>query len=136
MKTLLFAAAVVLLLAFGGCTGCPPQNARPDAGKPVATNCGFDDSPGNSLGIGRFCTTTEECPVAATGTTIQCSTVLTDSTLPLLCSRLCGTVGQTDVDCGEEAVCHNIKELGYDLTVCVPYACDPLFDGGLPRPPR
>lgn len=117
---------------------CVPPRSGPDAGdRPViGFNCGEPDSTGNELGIGKFCVETEQCPVAATGTTIQCSTVLTADNLPLLCSRLCGDLGGGEtVDCGSGAVCHDIQELGYDLRVCVPYACSALFDGGLPPPP-
>lgn len=116
----------------------PPGKETPDAGnRPViGMNCGDPSSPGNSIGVGKYCKSTDQCPVSSSGTTMQCSTVLTNDALPLLCSRLCGAVGDGgQVDCGPDAVCHNIKDLGYDLIVCVPYACDALFDGGLPRNP-
>ena len=117
---------------------CFPEEGPVDAGlnshEAVGENCGDVGSPGNAIGMGQYCTDTADCPVASDGTTIQCSTVLTDNTLPLLCSRICGGVDGGTVDCGDNASCHNIAELGFDLTVCVPWACDPLFDAGVPRP--
>lgn len=114
--------------------------ATVDAGAPaddrpvIGDDCGDPGSDGNDLGIGRHCQATSDCPVLDTGTTIQCSTVLTDDALPLLCSRLCGDTDGGSIDCGAGATCMNIEQLGYDLDVCVPFTCDPLFDGGVPRP--
>ena len=122
-------------LAAASCFG--DDGGVPDAGiddrQVIGENCGEEGSAGNAIGIGRFCTATADCPIADDGTTIQCSTVLTDNTLPLLCSRICGDTDGGSIDCGESAACHNIAELGFDLTVCVPFACDPLFDAGVPR---
>lgn len=95
-------------------------------GNPVAENCGFANSPGNDLAVGKYCTKSADCPAVQTGTALQCSTVLVDSTLPLLCSRLCD-LKAADPGCGTDAVCKNILELGIDLTVCVPVSCQPLF---------
>lgn len=131
---------VVLLfgcvLFLGGASCLEPEgpvDAGIDSHEAVGENCGDVGSPGNAVGIGQYCTATADCPVASDGTTIQCSTVLTDNTLPLLCSRICGGTDGGSVDCGANASCHNIAELGFDLTVCVPWACDPLFDAGVPR---
>lgn len=111
-----------LMLTIGSCTASAP----PPTGNPVAENCGVPGSPGNELGIGKYCTKTSECPVASSGTAIQCSTVLVDKTSPLMCSRLCDLTA-ADPGCGSAAVCKNIIELGYDLNVCIPRACQPLF---------
>lgn len=134
MRSFFFVSLSGLIAVTAGCT--TPGSDSPDAGTrhpAVGENCGFENSPGNAIGVGRYCTTTDDCPIASSGTTIQCSTVLTDNTLPLLCSRLCGDLGNgQEVDCGPDAVCHPIDELGYSLVVCVPRSCAPLFDGGLP----
>lgn len=126
-------------LVAGGAACLGDGEGEPDAGanlnRPVIdNNCGETASVGNALGIGQYCEATSDCPVAGSGTTIQCSTVLTSDALPLLCSRICGELDGGSIDCGEGAACHNIIELGYDLEVCVPFTCDPLFDGGVPRP--
>lgn len=120
MTTLRTLFALALLAGCGGTDDAPPSSHA------VARNCGFTESPGNDLGVGRYCTKTDDCPSVASGTAIQCSTVLTDETLPLLCSRLCDAKA-ADPGCGPDAVCKNILELGVDLTVCVPTACQPLF---------
>jgi hypothetical protein len=130
---------LVVCGVFGGGASCfGDGDGAPDAGiddrQVVGVNCGDQASPGNGVGIGKFCTATADCPIADDGTTIQCSTVLTDNTLPLLCSRICGDTDGGSIDCGDNAACANIAELGFDLTVCVPFACDPLFDAGVPRP--
>lgn len=115
------------------CSGCK-KDEGPNLDRPViGLNCGDPTSPGNSVGVGKYCETSHDCPVASEGTTIQCSTVLTDDRLPLVCSRLCEDMpGGAPVDCGEDAVCHHIAELGYDLFVCVPHTCAPIFSDGLP----
>ncbi len=133
VRTLLLVLGSVYLCGASCLEGDGPPDAGVDDHLSVGVNCGEDGSPGNAIGIGQFCTDTSDCPVASDGTTIQCSTVLTDNTLPLLCSRICGGVDGGTIDCGENATCHNIVELGFDLTVCVPWACDPLFDAGVPR---
>lgn len=120
-KTLARLALVVLQVAACGGT----EESTP-MGTPVAINCGFDDSPGNELGIGKSCTESSDCPEVTEGTALQCSTVLTENSLPLMCSRLCD-LNAADPSCGTDAVCKNILELGYDLNVCVPRACQPLF---------
>jgi hypothetical protein len=125
---------IVMSCALTGASCLNGSSSETDAGSaaPAANlglNCGDPESSGNAIGIGKYCTTTSECPVAESGTTIQCSTVLTGNVLPLLCSRICGdTLLQGTIDCGSDAVCRDISELGYDLTVCVPTACDALFD--------
>lgn len=133
LRIVLLAASLIFLCGASCLEGDGPVDAGIDDHEAVGPNCGDADSPGNAVGIGKFCTDTADCPVASDGTTIQCSTVLTDNTLPLLCSRICGGVDGGSIDCGENASCHNIVELGFDLTVCVPWACDPLFDAGVPR---
>lgn len=114
-----------IALALALVCACGADEEKP-GNRPVARNCGDTESPGNTLGIGRYCTKSDDCPTVPTGTSIQCSTVLTDKTMPLLCSRLCD-VKAADPGCGPDAVCKNILELGIDLTVCVPTACQPLF---------
>lgn len=118
-RAFLSLGAVSLLVACGGEDDGP-------IGNPVAVNCGFEGSPGNSIGIGKYCTKSSECPVAQSGTTIECSTVLVDESIPLMCSRLCD-VTAADPGCGTDAVCKNVIELGFDLDVCVPKSCQPLF---------
>lgn len=131
---------VCLGAVFGTAASCvqpPPSEPEAgvvDSGRPViGRDCGDPTSTGNALGIGKHCESTNDCPVVDEGTTIQCSTVLTDDSLPLLCSRICGATDGGQIDCGPGATCMNIIELGYDLDVCVPFTCDPLFDGGVPR---
>lgn len=111
--------SLTLLLACGSDDEMP-------TGNPVAMNCGFENSTGNAIGIGKYCTESSDCPAVTSGTALQCSTVLVDNSLPLLCSRLCD-VNAADPGCGTDAVCKNIIELGFDLDVCVPVACQPLF---------
>jgi hypothetical protein len=111
-----------LALALVACAQTP---AGPK-GNPVAVNCGFDNSPGNAIGIGKYCTKSSDCPAVQSGTALQCSTVLVDNSLPLICSRLCD-LNAADPGCGSDAVCKNIIELNIDLTVCVPLSCQPLF---------
>ena len=113
------ALALALALQACGKTDTPKGN-------PVAEDCGFTNSPGNDLAVGKYCTKSDDCPAVQSGTALQCSTVLVDSTLPLLCSRLCD-LKAADPGCGAGAVCKNILELGIDLTVCVPVSCQPLF---------
>jgi hypothetical protein len=117
-RTLLVSFSLVLL-------GCGADDGGP-TGNPVAENCGFADSPGNAIGIGKYCTKSSDCPAVTSGTALQCSTVLVDNSLPLICSRLCD-LNASDPGCGTGAVCKNIIELGTDLDVCVPVACQPLF---------
>lgn len=95
-------------------------------GMPVAENCGFKASPGNSIGIGKYCTASSDCPEVSSGALLQCSTVLADNSLPLLCSRLCDPEA-ADPECGPDTVCKNLSELGANVTVCVPRTCQPLF---------
>ena len=95
-------------------------------GNPVAENCGVEGSPGNSLGIGKYCKASSDCPAVSSGTTLQCSTALSDNSLPLLCSRLCDPAA-ADPGCGPDTVCKNLIELDVDVTVCVPRTCQPLF---------
>ena len=122
---LVSALAVRLALALA-LAACGSDDEEPE-GNPVAINCGFADSPGNEIGIGKYCTTSGECPAVGSGASLQCSTVLIDPTFPLLCSRLCDEQA-ADPGCGADTVCKNILELGVDLTVCVPKSCQPLFD--------
>lgn len=119
-------ALTMLALAIGlALLGCGQSDAP--KGNPVAENCGFENnSPGNELGIGKYCTKPSDCPAVQTGAALQCSTVLVDPTFPFLCSRLCD-LKTADPGCGTNAVCKNIIELGVDLTVCIPVACQPLF---------
>lgn len=95
-------------------------------GEPVADNCGFETSAGNEVGVGKFCQESADCPEIPGGAVLQCSTVLVDNTLPLMCSRPCD-LGAADAGCGTGAVCTNIKDLGFDLNVCVSLTCQPLF---------
>lgn len=111
-----------LFLFVAACDGDEPA----PVGNPVAINCGIEGSTGNELGIGEYCTKTSDCAIAQSGTAIQCSTVLVDPSLPLMCSRLCD-LAAADPGCGTEAVCANVLELGFDLNVCVPVSCQPLF---------
>jgi|GEM_PF-5467155 len=122
MRSFIHTSAYVILLALASCgktDPVPPNN-------PVADDCGFTGSVGNELAVGKYCTKSGDCPAVASGTALQCSTVLVDSALPLLCSRLCD-LQAADAGCGADAVCKNIIELGIDLTVCVPKSCQPLF---------
>jgi len=115
-------APLLGMLALASCgktEPLPPNN-------PVADDCGFTGSLGNDLAVGKYCTKSADCPAVQSGTALQCSTVLVDSALPLLCSRLCDPQA-ADTSCGADAVCKNILELGIDLTVCVPRSCQPLF---------
>jgi hypothetical protein len=116
-------AALVVALALAACggggEGAPKSN-------PVAENCGFAGSPGNDIGVGKYCTKASDCPPVQSGTSLQCSTVLVDPTFPLLCSRLCD-LQAADPGCGTGAVCKHLIELGLDLTVCVSLSCQPLF---------
>ena len=107
--------------------GCGEESAK---GDPIADNCGFSTSLGNNLGIGKFCNESADCPEVASGAVLQCSTVLVDNTLPLMCSRPCD-LAAADSGCGTGAACTNIRELGYDLNVCVSLTCQPLFSAPL-----
>jgi len=119
----ILSAVALTLLACGNKADVPDSN-------PIAENCGFSGSPGNNIGIGKYCTKSSECPSVQSGAILQCSTVLVDPDFPLICSRLCDpTAG--DPGCGADAVCKNLSELGQDLTVCVPLSCQPLFSGPL-----
>ena len=112
----------VFVLALAGCG----ESDDPPKGNPVAINCGIEGGPGNELGIGKYCLKTSDCPIAQAGTSIQCSTALVDESLPLMCSRLCDLTA-ADPGCGTNAKCTSVLELGFDLVVCVPLACQPLF---------
>ena len=113
-------AAVPLVLV-----ACSKSSEEPK-GNPVAENCGFVGSPGNELGVGKYCTDSSACPAVHSGTALQCSSVLVQPTFPLICSRLCDPQA-ADPGCGSNSVCKNLTELGLDLTVCVPVSCQPLF---------
>lgn len=114
--------AVAALIALSACG----SDDEAPIGNPVAINCGIEGGTGNSLGVGKYCTKSSDCPPVTSGTNLECSTVLVDDSLPLMCSRLCD-VSAADPGCGADAVCKNILEIGFDLTVCVPKACQPLF---------
>lgn len=118
-------AALLCVLSVFALASCGGGEDIPE-GNPVGVNCGFEDSPGNAIGIGKYCIKSSDCPVVQEGTALQCSTVLVDNSLPLICSRLCD-VNAADPGCGTDAVCKNILELGFDLDVCVPLSCQPLF---------
>ena len=118
-QTAVHLAVALTLLACGGEDKTPPGN-------PIAENCGFTTSPGNDIGIGKYCTKSSDCPAVQGGTALQCSTVLVDNQLPLMCSRLCD-LSAPDPGCGAGAVCTNIIELDVDLDVCVSLTCQPLF---------
>ncbi len=123
-------ATAFLSLFVGLGLGCGGGDDGAPQGNPVAVNCGIEDSPGNSIAIGKYCTKSSDCPAVQSGTALQCSTILIDPTFPLICSRLCD-VQAADPGCGADAVCKNIIELGVDLTVCVPKSCQPLFSDPL-----
>jgi hypothetical protein len=114
-----------LAFALALLTGCGDEPSEP-MGNPVAENCGVVGSSGNELGIGKYCTKSSQCPAVSSGTALQCSNILVDESLPLMCSRLCD-LAAPDPGCGSGAVCKNVMELGFDLDVCVPLACQPLF---------
>jgi hypothetical protein len=116
----------VLLVAALSVPGCGSHMDNTPKGNPVAVNCGITNSPGNELGVGKYCTATSDCPAVQSGTSLQCSTVLVEPSFPLICSRLCDPMA-ADPGCGTEAVCKNLTELGLNLTVCVPKTCQPLF---------
>jgi len=94
---------------------------------PIAENCGFEkNSPGNEVGVGKYCTKASDCPPVQSGAALNCSSILVDPAFPLLCSRLCDQKA-ADPGCGTGAICKNVSELGFDVTVCIPLSCQPLF---------
>lgn len=113
---------VATLLVLVACT----EEEDVPTGNPVAENCGVAGSPGNEVGVGKYCTKSSSCPVVQEGTALQCSNVLVSGSLPLICSRLCD-LAAANSGCGADAVCKNLIELGFDLNVCVPRSCQPLF---------
>ena len=90
-------------LALAGCGGDkttstpPPDMAR---GPDLASACGHPGDVGNSLGVGKFCTTLSDCTSNTKAT--LCTTL--GSSDEFFCTMLCSSTGAAD-QCGENARC-------------------------------
>jgi hypothetical protein len=87
--------------------------------------CAASGAPGNSLGIGKECTTGGgEC-----GSTTICVADYVQGTWGNFCTTTCST----DAECGEGAVC-SASQAGASIRTCIPEACvgtAEMSDGGL-----
>lgn len=122
------ASILVAVLALAGCGG---DNGTGGGGGPhdmavssVLTRCGQVGDVGNSLGIGKFCTTVKDCPDTAP----LCSAIGNNMSMPsaddtYFCTILgCTPDGGTN-ECAENASCVCGSGGGGSGCVCTPTSC-------------
>ena len=111
-------------LIFFGCgssdnNGSPDLSASPPDFATLLSQCGHPGDPGNSKGVGKFCTPSDsDCmqPAALCSAIGNGSTPSSSDTY--FCTEFC-TVGKTD--CGENAGC--FCDPGGRGCVCTPFSC-------------
>ncbi len=89
--------------SFAACGGSSSTTAENDAAAPDAgfdSACGFPGDKGNSLGVGKFCTSLEDCRDNPRAT--LCTTIANDDNF--FCTFACTADGGAD-QCGENATC-------------------------------
>jgi hypothetical protein len=138
----LVGAAAGCLFALGAVGACSSSSsssgpgATPDSGSsgndsgsglpdPSSSICGHPGDQGNSLGVGRFCQSSNDC-ANNTSATI-CAIVGDDHSF--FCTFVCHQDGGAD-QCGENAEC----ACQGGPCGCFPKACDDTSDGGSDAP--
>jgi hypothetical protein len=112
--------AIILAAALAACGSSSPP-AHPDAGPPDAapgdawfSDCGKPGDPGNALGVGKFCTTLNDC--AHNSKALLCSNL--GDAQSFFCTTTCQATGPAD-QCGDGATC----QCDPDGCGCTPTAC-------------
>jgi hypothetical protein len=105
-----------------GATTTTEPTATADAGSAAAadasTACVQPTDEGNSVGVGKFCTTSTDC-----GTNLLCSAAFGAPAGATFCSLICST----DSDCGGDgAICFAGGGAAGGTKACVTAACAPL----------
>ena len=101
------AAFLVLALALAGCGGDDTTSmtthdlATPGPVHDMASICGHPGDTGNSLGVGKYCTTLSDCSSNSKAT--LCSIIGSDNSY--FSTMACSSPADLATECGENATC-------------------------------
>jgi hypothetical protein len=101
------AAFLVLALVVAGCGGDDTTSvtvhdmATPGPVHDMASLCGHPGDTGNSLGVGKYCTSLGDCTSNTKAT--LCSILGSDNTY--FCTFACSGTADLSTECGENATC-------------------------------
>ena len=122
LRHLVVALSLTTLAACSGSSGAPDAgtDAGPaDAGVPYDTTCSMPGTPGNELGVGKFCANSNDC--YSTSPTFEASfcTTLQPPVSQWFCTFPC----TCDAQCGTGAICTSGTSDGGGRAGCVPIVC-------------
>jgi hypothetical protein len=118
-----------LVVGLGGClalfaVSCSDTNTgnspdlSPPAGDMFFSCCGKPGDPGNTMGIGQYCTTTNDC---TNSNAPICANDFYPARKTFFCTNSCDAPGTGTRGCGADATCTKDRDSG--LYGCVPTAC-------------
>lgn len=119
-------SSLLALLSFGllsvAVVACTKDDASSDAGDmTVRSCCGKPGDPGNSLGVGKYCSSTAGAECRSNTSATVCSQLLGDPTRPTyFCTQPCVPDGGTN-SCGDNAKC--TQDSATQQWGCVPSVC-------------
>jgi hypothetical protein len=111
-----FRTCITIMMFFVACTGGKAKGKADAMIDAFFSTCGQPGDTGNELGIGRFCTSFDDC--ASTTEAPLCSIIGSSATH--FCTKTCSTTGSAG-QCGTATmcVCNAGNQCGCTPTVCL-----------------